>query len=99
MFGIGVIHLTFHADIQETVFGVLGFTPAGPAIGTAASAMMQYLGGAAGIKAGSLYAVAQSASMGGTATGVIATVGAMPAVVVAAVAAVPIAVAVGMLAL
>jgi hypothetical protein len=38
---------------------------------------MAYLGGQAGIQAGSAYAVAQSAAMGGSATGLIATVGSM----------------------
>jgi hypothetical protein len=36
---------------------------------------MTWLGGQAGIQAGSAYAAAQSAAMGGSATGVIATVG------------------------
>ena len=35
---------------------------------------MTWLGGQSGISAGSAYAIAQSASMGGTATGAIATV-------------------------
>jgi hypothetical protein len=38
---------------------------------------MAWLGGHTGIAAGSTYAAAQSASMGGAATGVVATVGGM----------------------
>jgi hypothetical protein len=38
---------------------------------------MTYLGGQAGIQAGSTYAVAQSASMGGAAGGLVAAVGSM----------------------
>ena len=36
---------------------------------------MTYCGGQAGIQAGSAFAVAQSAAMGGSATGLVATVG------------------------
>lgn len=42
-----------------------------------AASLMTYLGGQAGIQAGSAYAVAQSAAMGGSATGMVATVGAL----------------------
>jgi hypothetical protein len=55
----------------------LGFLPTGPAAGTMAASLMTWMGGASGIQAGSAYAVAQSAAMGGSATGVIATVGGM----------------------
>jgi len=61
--------------LETTLFAALGFLPTGPAAGTAAASLMTWLGGAAGIQAGSAYAVVQSAAMGGTATGVIATVG------------------------
>jgi hypothetical protein len=38
---------------------------------------MSWVGGQTGITAGSTYAIAQSASMGGAATGVVATIGGM----------------------
>jgi hypothetical protein len=62
-------------------------------VGTAAAGLMTWMGGQTGIAAGSAYAVAQSASMGGAATGLVATVGGMTVggVLVAA-AAVPVAV-------
>jgi hypothetical protein len=60
-------------------------------VGTAAASLMTWLGGPAGIQAGSAYAVAQSAAMGGSATGVIATVGGLS---VGTVVAVPAAAAV-----
>jgi hypothetical protein len=60
-----------------TIFAALGFLPTGPAAGSAAASIMTWLGGQSGIAAGSAYAIAQSASMGGTATGIIATVGGM----------------------
>lgn len=42
-----------------------------------AASLMAWLGGHTGVATGSAYAAAQSASMGGTATGVVATVGGM----------------------
>jgi hypothetical protein len=53
---------------SETKRALLGFTPAGPAIETAAASLMIWLGGHTGIA----YAAAQSVSIGGTATGVVA---------------------------
>jgi hypothetical protein len=73
----------------------LGFLPTGPAAGTMAASLMTWVGGAGGIQAGSAYAVAQSAAMGGAATGVVATVGGMTLGSLAAVVAVPVGVAGG----
>jgi hypothetical protein len=39
---------------------------------------MTWLAGQTGIQAGSLYAIVQSASMGGAATGLVATIGSTP---------------------
>jgi hypothetical protein len=68
----------------------VGFTPAGPAAGSMAASLMTYLGGQSGIAAGSAYAVAQSASIGGAATGIVATVGTMSVGTVLAASAVPV---------
>jgi hypothetical protein len=97
MFGIGVASsLLSKANSQETtVLASLGFLSTGPAVGTAAASLMTWMGGAAGIQAGSAYAVAQSVAMGGGATGVIATVGGMTVGGLTAVAAIPVAVAGG----
>jgi len=56
---------------------------------------MTYLGGQVGIQAGSLYAVAQSAAMGGAATGLVATIGTMTIGGVVAAVAVPVSLAAG----
>lgn len=80
MFGLVSPH-TLCAEPQETtIFVSLGFLPTGPAAGSVAASLMTWLGGQSGISAGSAYAIAQSASMGGTATGAIATVGGMTVV-------------------
>jgi len=93
MFGL-VISLPFSIDQQETtIFAAIGFTPAGPAVGSLAAGLMSYIGGTTGIATGSAYAVAQSASMGGTATGVIATMGSMSVWAGMAMVAVPVGVA------
>jgi hypothetical protein len=42
-----------------------------------AATLMTYFGGQVGIQAGSAYTVAQSAAMGGSATGLVATIGSM----------------------
>jgi len=52
---------------------------------------MSYCGGATGIAAGSSYAVARSAAMGGAQVGIIATVGALTIAGVAAVVVPPVA--------
>ena len=51
---------------------------------------MTWVGGQTGVAAGSIYATAQSASMGGAATGVIAAVGGMSVGGLLATAAVPV---------
>lgn len=56
---------------------------------------MTWLAGSTGITAGSTYAVAQSAAMGGTTTGVVATVGGMTVGSVLATVAVPVIVIAG----
>lgn len=60
-----------------------------------AASLMTYLGGQAGIQAGSAYAVAQSAAMGGSATGMVATVGSVTVGGVLIGLAVPVALGVG----
>ena len=61
--------------LETIVFLALGFTPSDPAAGSVAASLMSLIVGSSGASAGSGYAIAQSASMGGTATGSIATVG------------------------
>lgn len=98
---LGLVKSALHfANSQETtLFVALGFLPTGPAAGTAAASLMTWLGGPVGIQAGSAYAVAQSAAMGGTATGVIATVGGMSVAGLATCVVVPAALAGGAAAL
>ena len=60
-----------------------------------AASLMTYLGGQAGIQAGSAYAVAQSAAMGGSASGIVATVGAVTVGGVLVAVAVPVALGAG----
>jgi hypothetical protein len=52
---------------------------------------MSWLGGATGIQTGSVYAIAQSAAMGSTSTGLVATVGEMTVGGLAVTVAAPIA--------
>lgn len=90
MFGL-VTPLIALVNLQETtLFVAAGFLPTGPGAGTLAASLMTWLGGATGITAGSAYAVAQSAAMGGTATGIVATVGGMTVGGVLAAAALPV---------
>jgi len=81
--------------LETTIFALLGFTQAGPAVGTAAAGLMTWMGGQTGIAAGSAYAAAQSASMGGAATGLVAAVGGMTVGGVLVAAAMPVAAAGG----
>jgi hypothetical protein len=60
---------------------------------------MTWLGGHTGIAAGSAYAAAQSASMGGTASGLVATVGGMTVGGALVTVAVPVAAGVALLAM
>jgi len=62
-------------------------------VGSLAAGLMLYVGGTIGMATGSAYAVAQSASVGGTATGVIATVSSMSVGAGMAIVAVPVGVA------
>ena len=92
MLGLVTSSLPSETNSQETtVFVALGLTPTGPAAGTAAASVMSWMGGATGVEAGSAYAVAQSAAMGGASTGLVATVGGMTVGGLVATAALPIA--------
>ena len=74
LFGLQAVGTTFSvlSFCAVPVLGIVGFTAAGPAAGSAAAAWQASLGA---VKAGSLFSWCQSAAMGGGALGGIQAAG------------------------